>query len=87
MYNYIYNIYILYMFIIIILLYLRAWAACMYVWKLRAEILEMAMEKVENYTHAHSEAVGLKLSRKRREDTGWVSIIIILYRPSDIWKW
>ena len=77
---YIYIYIIMFIIIIIMLLYLRVWAACMYVWKICAEILEMAMEKAVVQQ-------GLKLSRKRREDTGWVSMIIILYRPSDIWKW
>ena len=49
--------------------------SCMYIcMELRAEILEMhGYGESGNYTHVHSEAMvqqGLKLSRKRRENTG-----------------
>ena len=49
--------------------------SCMYICvELRAEILEMhGYGESGNYTHVHSEAMvqqGLKLSRKRRENTG-----------------
>ena len=58
---------------IIIIMYLRVWAICMYmyVWKQHTEIPEMTI------TNACTDSE----ARKRREDTGWVSkfINILLY--------
>ena len=64
---------------ITIIMYLRVWAI---VWKQHTEILEMTMKKMENYTSACTDSEAVGITRKRKEDTGWVSKfinILLLY--------